>query len=150
MSENCEHGCECLVCEHGLDKAQQIEAEAITKYGWYAHYVTGDETDIRANYHTHGLPETHNHPDLQIVFPINPRIAHSLIWNAVRLIEAGTTLKNGDIIKKIAGGGFKVAFIDATECDRPVLRMILPDKNGKLAKEEIEGTFQIQYDLTPT
>ena len=57
MSENCEHGCECLVCEHGLDKAQQIEAEAITKYGWYAHYVTGDETDIRANYHTQGTKE---------------------------------------------------------------------------------------------
>jgi hypothetical protein len=38
-------------------------------------------------------------------------------------------------------------FVDAIECGRPLLRMILPDKKNKLAKNKISAPFKKQWEM---
>ncbi len=71
MSENKEPKCAC--CENGKEHVEKLEQDSINEYGWYAHAVPGDDvrnTPTGMNIHTHHLPESFNHPDLQLVIPI--------------------------------------------------------------------------------
>lgn len=116
---------------HCLLNIADIDKECIQKYGWYAHYVpSGDTTPFGANYHTHGFPEKFDHPDIQICMPIPNNSIHSLGWRAVEYIEAGNKFEPGKFYDCILEN-HSVQFIHATECGRPVLRMILPDKEGR-------------------
>lgn len=158
--KNHKQECACGVCdqvragvslEETRAKFMALENEAIKKHGWYVHYV-GDDRDVPTGYnaHTHGLVEKYGHPDLQIVCPLPSQVAHGTFWNIVDRIAAGEKFKNGDIVGNIAGNGYKVKFVNAWENDRPVLRVIIPDKHHNLDRDTLTGNFGLQYkDLDP-
>lgn len=111
---------------------KRVEEEGMKNFGFYMHFVI-DAIDCpnQSNIHTHGLPKSFNHPDLQLCFPLPEQIAASLIHSAVNLIRSGIRLETDIFYEGIMNDGYKVQFIKTTECDRPVLRMIVPDKNHK-------------------
>lgn len=105
---------------------------------WIIHYVFDEKFAVPSmnefeliNIHTHGVLEKYNHPDLQVVLPLNQQLAHYVMWELVNLIKSGKTFKAGDISEEVISN-YSVYFINAYENDRNVIRMIMPDKNGTL------------------
>lgn len=128
--------CECEICKNGLEAVEAKEQKAMQDLGWYAHYVQDDpEHPFGVNYHTHGLGRSFNHLDLQICLRVNPDVAHMIITNAVEKIKEGFKYQHGkaydDLIEaRDPNLKYKVLFLEARECGRPVLRLIMPDKKG--------------------
>lgn len=134
MTKKKEDKQECFSCENGIEKTNAFERDCMLKYGWYAHFVFDDpDTPNGANIHTHGLEQTFNHKDIQLCMPLRPEVAHSLLVNAVEALRDGkiTKYSPGVKYKDILSDPYVVQFIEATECGRPVLRMVLPDKNNQ-------------------
>lgn len=147
MSEH-QTDCQCDICNHpdgvdaGLVAFREKQKQLIEKYGWVVHCVSG--TENRVNYHTHGFDETQNHLDFQIVYPIDAQIAHSIFGNLFNEIKAGSVFYADENYSGIIQG-YKIRLIRAIEGERPVLRVILPDRDGNLLPEDLEGTFAEQY-----
>lgn len=143
MEHNHKDGERCMGCEQGLEAMHRWQNEMIQKFGWYAHFVPLDN-DF-ANFHTHGIFEKFLHPDFQITVPLDPKVAHRIFHRLVDLInDEGKRFNPGDVVETIIQG-FSVTFIKATENDRQVLRVILPDRHGNLSRESIESMFALQY-----
>lgn len=125
------------------------QAARIKEFGWVGDFVAEDPTmPYGLNAHTHGLAETHQHPDLQVVFNLPPGLIQQLLTNAIDKIKEGVTLEPGVEYDGIISHGYKVTFVVATEGDREVLRMIVPGKDGKLSEDEIDPDYKGQYDGT--
>lgn len=143
--ENCDHNCELCNEDNGetmqerIERLREWEDMCLDKYGYYVHVVPSEDTGSPTGYnmHTHGLNECSTpHEDFQIVLPIDPKIGHALIAGAVdRIKDEGIVFKPGQRYDKIMRS-YDVAFGYATECDRLVLRMILPDADGRLMPED--------------
>lgn len=119
--------------------------EMMEKHGWYMHAVPAED-GIHANYHTHGLDETYNHPDLQVTLPLNHEVAHKIICTAVDMIEDGVVFKDGMMYNDIIIT-FPVEFRKFREMDREVLRIIFPDSNGYFPDDdECDEMYKAQYD----
>lgn len=149
MSEDgCGPDCECAMCKYGPEAVAKWEAEQVAKHGWYAHLVQ-DDTNLffGFNCHTHGIQENLHHPDLQIVLPMDAQTCLGILHSVVAKIREGKQFKHGDMVEGIIQDGYKVLFINARECDRNVLRIILPDKDGNLEPSSMHWTFDHQHDL---
>ena len=138
----------CEACEQGLEAVIELEKKHMKKYGWYAHCVqSGDyQTPMGFNYHTHGFPETLAHRDIQIVLPVDMKICHSIattIFNKLQNYEP-SAYWDGDLEEGIIKD-YPVEFMEAMESGREVLRVILPDKNGKFG-DEAEPPYNKQVD----
>lgn len=124
--------CTCDYCNNP-ELTERLEAEALQIFGWYFHIII-DATDCPncTNFHTHGLPHSFNHPDLQICIPMPDHYAENLFWSCVKLIRAGRRFEVETFYDDIFPP-YKIQFIDAAEGidKRHVLRMILPDKNNE-------------------
>lgn len=145
-----EHDEECACCKDGVEETLRRQAELIEKVGWFSHIVP-DQTAY--NYHTHGLPELLNCPDLQVLLPIDPNKTHSLITSMINEAkEKAISFKAGEKFVvpnfKSATGDLIVLFVKAREGDREVLRVILPDKKGNLGRDA-EVPFCDQYQDIP-
>lgn len=142
-----------MTCEHGQKGCKgrdfDHEQKMMGEYGFFCHMVPmgDDSSPTGINYHTHGLPETLNHPDIQIVLPISPMVFGPIIHSVFDFIKEGNKL---EVEKKYSNflKDYDVEFAWAIENDRDVLRMILPDVNGGLSKdtmtsnaEQWEGTY---------
>jgi len=125
-----------------MERVKKLQEDGLAKYGFYIHYVPGDENfPFKMNIHTHGVMESYKHLDIQICFPIDASIANSLLHEAVNKIKNGQTFEPGVEYGEIIGGGLKVKFAYAWDLgSHAVLRMILPDKNGKF-----DGEFMAQW-----
>ncbi len=150
--------------ESPMERMRRIHAEAMKKYGWYAHYVPGDTTSpTEFNAHTHGFMDTWKHPDVQIVVPMPQEVAHGVFWAVVEQIKEGKKFEPGTEYAGILEG-YKVRFAWAREgsetqfkpgsqiqmVGRPVLRIILPDKEGRTARETMAEPYLIQWEGTET
>jgi Domain of unknown function (DUF4262) len=154
--EGHEDTCECTVCKmrrQGVAEAEirrrmrKFEADSMREYGFYAHAVADDpEGSGMCNVHTHGLTESFKHPDLQIVLPIETTVFMHVLHRAVNMIRTGTRFHCGVDYKGICGGRYPVRFVEAEETGRPILRMILPDKDGIVERETMDLSFAKQYD----
>lgn len=147
-----EKECKCDFCNLTAEEALAKNNDAIKKYGWVAHIII-DETDcpFGMNVHTHGLPETYGHMDLQICFPLPPEDCHAILINAIEehikkgvVFEAGKQYAN--LIQPSPGHEqkeFKVMFLEVEEDKRKLLRMIFPEQdggfNGKFVNEQMKG-----------
>lgn len=129
--------CNCDICSGKITREElnHKEKRMMKEYGWYAHIVAGDpQSPTGFNYHTHGFRETLDHPDIQIVLPIRGEHCHSLAANLFRQIKEGkrfadkgqTTIRHAD-----GKSEFVVKFIEVKESGRDVLRVILPNPDGK-------------------
>jgi len=119
----------------------QWHKEMIGRYGFYIHFVLDANY---ANIHTHGVAESFDHPDLQIVINIDRQTASSLLHTVVDQIKEGKVIQTGVDYTEIAN--LPTRFIRATECGRPVLRLIIPDRAGTLDKDTMDPMFARQYD----
>lgn len=127
------------------EEIQAWEQDCLEKCGWYTHYVFDDKGfPGGANNHTHGLVESFGLPDLQICFPIPGDICHGILWAAVKVMQDGVEFEKGKEYEDILHD-YKVMFTPATESGRDVMRMILPDKDGNLKREEIAEPFKRQW-----
>jgi hypothetical protein len=140
----------------GLSEAQAFaelaehEQAQYEKNGWVAHYVFDDDPQVpegMINCHTHGLVESLNHPDFQIVLPLPPETAHGILRTLVERIREGDQFRPGDLADEIIRE-YQVAFAMATECDRPVIRVILPASDGILDRKKMTGDFAQQWKGT--
>lgn len=128
------------------DEYYAWEAEQIEKYGWYAHFVFDAHNATGHDIHTHGLPAKYGHPDLQIVIPLPEDVALGIFWAVVHKIEDGAMFFPGMRASEIVKG-YDVKFVMAKECDRDVLRIILPDKEGGLDRGCFkQENFNFQYE----
>lgn len=118
---------ECLACREGMAALHEQQAGHMAEYGYYMHIVLGESF---INVHTHGFLETWNHPEMQIVMGINPKITQDLLWCFADRIKGGEKFEAGQLVDEIVKS-FPVKLIDATEGGRSVLRVLLPDQNGK-------------------
>lgn len=133
-------------------KIMKNRQKMMEKYGWVVDFVfdgekTKCDTGTGIDAHTHGLLENFDHTDLQIVLPLEADTAHSILYTAVERIKKGEKFHAGGLYSDILSGGYKVTFINAKQGDRDVLRMILPDEDGNLEMDEIEGDFLKQYGV---
>lgn len=132
--------------------------QATDKYRWNIHYVP-DVSELLGvpnpcpfiNAHTHGIYEHFKHKDLQMVIGSPDEVA--LILNFIGgLIEAGVRFNDGDSASLDINGThedeIRVKFKEFTECGRPVLRVILADKDGKFPDDDTCGSpFRYQYTI---
>ena len=151
--------CKCAICEAraaGLTPAQasaaqtEWEKNAIAKFGFYVHYLCDDrDSPTGYNAHTHGM-EAFGNLDFQLVIPLPAATARSVISNIAERVMNGEKFSSGQLVSNIIKG-FDIKLIEVTEDGRKVLRIILPDKHGKLDQFEISGKYNIQYkDISPT
>jgi len=139
----------CDACAFGMDEVEAHQKKNMEEYGWYAHFVTDeDEAPYGYNIHTHGLDITCKHLDLQICCPIPAEVAHSIMITIVDKIKKGKVFSSGEPAITGIIQNYRVLFVEATECNRPVLRVILPDPTGCLDKNEMEPKWALQYDGT--
>lgn len=144
-----DNGCECEACRDGIEAVRAKQAEMMKKYGWVADLVRDDEDcPYGVNLHTHGLEESFNHPDLQVCLPLDPSIGHGVLSAVVSRIKEGRKFKDCEEVEGVLQKGFSVMFVEAEEGGRKVLRVILPDAEGRLKPEEIDGQYRCQYKGT--
>lgn len=139
-----------------LAKILAKEEKALQQSGYYVHAVFGDaNTPFGDNVHTHGL-DMIGHKDLQIVAPMGVNDAHAYISQVAKLVVDGKKLSSGDKIllaegQMVLDAGFKtnrlyVKLVDATESERAVLRIILPDPDGNLDLVDLSSPYADQYE----
>lgn len=128
-----------------LEELHEFHKKSMDKYGFYIHFVP-DALDNPSlmNIHTHGVVESFAHPDLQIVIGLPQRVALTLMHTMVDWIKEGNKVEIGKEYDFVLQG-MNVLFIEVKEQKRTVLRMILPDKQGKLKETEIAEPYKQQY-----
>lgn len=135
-----EHECQCEICQFGEAFVEATEARHMQEYGWYAHMVLDDnDCPNNTNFHTHGLPHSFGHTDFQICIRVHPDIVMAILHDLVRRIKAGETFAPGtypDIAKN-----YDTMIIEAKECGRPVLRLVVPNPENKFEGEMYEAQF---------
>lgn len=119
-----------------LNDVMKQQKEMIEKYGFVIHNVfPSSEDEVLWSHHTHGLKENFNHTDLEIVLPIDPQLAGSLLHGMVEQIKKGESFENILISDKVIEN-FDVQLVETMEGDRKVIRVVLPDANGKFPKDK--------------
>jgi len=135
--------------EERMRQIQEWHMKCLKKHGWYAHFVPDESFPLGMNIHTHGLLEGDlhlHHLDLQIVLPLQPEVAQGVLHAVTAKIKGGKVFQDGEKYDGILKAGFLVAFAKALEGERIVLRIILPDPDGKIDKAEMDPDYARQYD----
>ena len=134
-------------------------ALCMKRYGWYVHYVapgvacagcktanTQEELgwpEGLANHHTHGFFLSWKHHDFQIVLDMDPRTAHGVFAELAERVEAGERYAPGIVTGLVrwqdegrqAKEPMRARLVEANEEGRTVLRILLPDAEGRLPGE---------------
>lgn len=136
----------CVVCEDGLGALVERERQMMEEHGWYIHAVQDDKQfPFKFNAHTHGVTENFNHPDLQIVFPLQFGVINSLLKIVIDRIKEGERFEPGKRYSEICGDDYEVVFVETEEGGRKVLRMIIPDVDNGLDPSVMQSPFEEQF-----
>jgi hypothetical protein len=139
-----------LTDSEAMARLVSLEDGAIAKHGWFAHIVPDDNAlPYKFNAHTHGMAENKGHPDFQIVLPLDHETTMGIFWRLAERIDDGERFDTriGEPVDRVIQM-IPVAMARATEGDREVLRVILPDPQGKVLVREIDPQFLLQYPST--
>lgn len=139
----------CDSCSMGFEYVREQEKECMEEYGWYCHHVMHDDGyPNETNVHTHGLPESFGHLDLQICLSLPQETAHGIICSIVGFIKEGRKYSDGEVISgdKIISGDFSLRFLKKKENGRDVLRVIFPDPAGNIDYENIDPLYKKQWE----
>jgi hypothetical protein len=148
--------CLCTACQGmSIDDLQKLEQKNKEKYGWVFHVVV-EHPIYGTEVHTHGLLEKYGHPDLQLCFDFlkcfppdrGKQVISNILWDFVNRIKDGETFSAEQRVSGILKG-YDVRLVAATENQRPVLRIIIPDKDGNLDLMMLEGYFADQFKGLP-
>lgn len=134
----------CEISRTSIDAVREKRAEHIRKYGFTIDMVFPTKEGETWNYHTHGVKESWDHPDFQLVLNIGQRNAMGIFHLLVDKIKEGEKFMVGIDYDCIAEG-FPTRFISAKECGREVLRLIVPDPKGNLDENKMDSEYAAQY-----
>lgn len=131
-----------LEFEKNIIELKRKEKELMDEYGYYVHYVLNEKGKY-ANIHTHGLEETYDHYNLQIVLPLEFSLCSYLFERIINeYIKKYKRLKNGDYLYKIIEK-YPIK-IKEIEYDK-TFRIILPDPNGLFPNDkDCEMLYKMQ------
>ena len=133
--------------EH-LQQLNEQEQEWMRTLGYYVHFVFPTESDDWPDgfidMHTHGLDMMADHPNFQIVLAVNQNTLKGIIDDLVQRVFAGERFTPGrydNVIKNL-----DVELVEAVDDDgESLLRVILPDPEGNLSKDDIQEPYRVQY-----
>lgn len=128
-----------------IDPHDKWAVQCMMKYGYYIHLVTDSDFENSpsgVNYHTHGCPLSVGHPDFQITVTLPSESVSAIFSNLFSRVRDGEVFESGMLVSDVLEGGYKITFIDATECGRPVLRVILPDPKGNLLPSQMQKKWK--------
>ena len=142
---------DCKACNEGIESVLKQQEDAMKKHGWYAHYIIDEKEHPKfgitfANFHTHGVQESFGHPDFQIVIPLPLATAHAIITKLVDHVKNGGKFPDGEVVYEIVKN-YPVKMFAVSESGRNVLRIILPDDDGKVENKVMSKPFKYQYDI---
>lgn len=126
-----------------LESLLSRQSHLLTTHGWYIHYVF-DDAPGPINAHTHGL-DAFGHPDLQVVLPLPTEVVTAFLTPLVDRVRGGETLEVGRRYPGVVRDS-DVILTRASEGGRDVLRVIFPDDDGNLGREEQAEHFAIQWE----
>ncbi|MBQ3514309.1 MAG: DUF4262 domain-containing protein [Lachnospiraceae bacterium] len=86
------------------------------------------------NCHTHGM-EKYDHLDFQMVLQYDPQEIGRILNTLGLRVQSGESFKDGDLVKGIFED-CDVRLNEFTECNRTVLRVIIPDENNRFPEDE--------------
>lgn len=115
-------------------------------HGWFCYFISGHERlPIGVNFRTHGFRTTFDgHPDFQIVVNAGQQTCHNIFINLAERVRGGERFEHGKsypgIIKR-----WDVLMHAARDGGDTLLRIILPDPEGKVLKGEMTGALKFQY-----
>ena len=96
------------------------------------------------NAHTHGL-EKYHHQDFQMVLNYGPKEICRILNTFGLAVQRGTRFHNGQYVAGIYED-CAVRLQEFTECDRKVLRVIIPDKDNRFPDErDCELPYLMQF-----
>ena len=131
------------------DSKKVVQEQKVRGCGYYIHYAPPEGSDDCVNYHTHGLMSSRNHKDFQVILPADAEVIHSttayeptvampsnltiicsIIWSLVAKIDDGEVFEAGmEFYEPIHN--YKIKLVDSIENGREVLRILLPDEDGR-------------------
>ena len=108
------------------------------KIDWIIHGVIPKEGDLdyAMDYHTHGLREFHNHPELMIVLSIRDEVAVDILNSIGLCICDGEKFDEERIYTNILANNLPTKMVKARMGDEDVMVIVFPDSYGKLPGEE--------------
>lgn len=99
------------------------------------------------NAHTHGMGQ-YRHVDFQLVLNLPPQEVARILNSFGLMVQSGHRFKNGEYISGIYEDCV-VRVQSFSECGRPVLRIIIPDRNNRFPEDpSCEMPYKMQ--LLPT
>jgi hypothetical protein len=116
------------------------------KVNWIIHYCANgifcaDCGDVEqgflqytCNAHTHGM-QSYGHLDFQMVLDLGPREIMRILNTLGLRVQAGERFKAGDLVSGIYED-CDIRLDEYLECDRKVLRVIIPDKYNIFPEDE--------------
>ena len=144
--------CECASCKDPVEN-EIWEAKQLSEHGFYIHVVSERDPQSPSgfNAHTHGMDRI-GHPDFQITLPLQS-LDHvgAFFHEMCSRVKNGQSFVHGDIIPDLLANGYVARLIDATECGRPVLRIVFADKNNNVMPHDMsrkEAVAQYGYSRT--
>lgn len=108
------------------------QGDSLARFGFYVHGVQGVKSDdsFGVNYHTHGLAERFpGQLDLQITLPIRLEAAMAIFHAFVDQMKEGRRFRPGYLKPGVLLA--PVVCITAIESGRTVLRLVMPDPEGR-------------------
>lgn len=109
----------------------QWQQQMLEKHGWFIHgVIDATNTPNNTNYHTHGLRESFDHPDLQLCLPLRQGDAHTILHILVNAIKTGQRFLPEKEYSGVLANGYLLHFMPACESGRKVLRALIPDPSG--------------------
>ena len=121
------------------------EDEMLDKHKYIVHYVIDCDLPYKVDIHTHGLPENFNHPNIQIILPLDKDAAHGILNTVVNVLKDGGCFLPNKCYKKILKGAFEVKLVEANNHDEKVLRMIIPDTLNNTSFDKMNDEYKKQY-----
>ena len=130
--------CACASCKDPVEN-EIWEAKQISEHGFYIHVVSDHDPQSPSgfNAHTHGM-DLIGHPDFQITLPLkSPDHVAAFFHEMCSRVKKGQSFVHGDIIPDLLANGYVARLIDASECGRPVLRIVFADKDNNVMPHDM-------------
>ena len=124
-----------------LAEAKADSERMIAEYGFVIHHVFATKEDQDWNIHTHGLVESYDHPELQICLGLPQKTAASIFHDIVNRIKVGERFEHGQVDDELLVE-LSIRFV---EVNPELIRLIMPDKDGKYLESEVSGVYKNQY-----
>lgn len=120
------------------------ETEQIDKHGYCIHYVPKSEQQV--DFHTHGVANTFQHPEFQIVLPLRKEVAATIFQDLIVAIKGGASFDREGIYDSIIDN-CPVYLAKTVQGGQHIMRLIFPDAGGNFQRESNEKSiYASQWD----